>query len=178
MSMDNFTKFPNEILEGLYQRKLSPLHFQIMLYVVRKTNGFQKPSDVIAVTKIAKDIGRHREQVSKAIRDLSFMGMLKVERGGRSGHEMSVLSVKDWEETVTTTSHVSKTSHVTKTSQEACQKRHANRDENVTHKRNYTKETIQKKNPLNPPYEDEEEIDRSDYTEEEIEQLRKEGWII
>ena len=178
MSMDNFTKFPNEILEGLYQRKLSPIHYQIVLYVMRKTNGFQKPHDYIAISKMAEDIGRYRQGVSAAVRDLETMDLLEVDRKwSRKGHEMHVRPVKDWE-TVLKTGHVSNSGHVLKTGRQPSQNQDANRPKIGTYKRNSTKETIQKKNPLNPPYEDEEEIDRSDYTEEEIEQLRKEGWII
>ena len=131
----NFTKVPDDILEALYSRKLSPLHFQIMLYVARKTYGFSKLNgDTIAISKMADDIGRWREKVSRAVRDLEFMGMLKVTRtGSKKGHEIMIRPVRDWAENVTKTSHVSKTSHVTKSSREPYRKRHANRDENVTY---------------------------------------------
>ena len=178
-STDNFVKFPTDVLEALYARKLSPIHYQIILYVVRKTNGFQKPHDYIAVSKMADDIGRYRQGVSAAVRDLEAMGMLEVDRKwSRKGHEMRVKPVKDWEQTVLKSGHVSNSGHVLKTGRHPSQNQDANRPEIRTYNRYSTIDTLQKINPLNPPYEDEGDIDRSDYTEEEIEQLRKEGWII
>jgi hypothetical protein len=96
---------------------------------------------------------------------------------GNKGHEMQVQDPKYWDQGVGKTRHVGKSLHVGKTRQEASGNPDTCRREIPTHNRDIYRDSY-RENPLNPPYEDEEEIDRSDYTEEEIEQLRKEGWII
>ena len=72
--MDNYTMIPNELLEAIYSYRLSPLHMQIMLYVIRKTYGFHKETDFITITKLASDLGRYRQDVSEAVRELEGMG--------------------------------------------------------------------------------------------------------
>lgn len=133
--MDKYTRIPDDVLEALFARKLSPIHYQVMLYVARKTYGYGKTyGDSIAVTKMAEDIGRWREKVSRAVKDLEIMGMLEVERkAGRKYHVIQIRPVSDWDIIVTKTSHVSKSSHVTKTSRKPYRKRHDYRDENVTY---------------------------------------------
>lgn len=105
--MDNYTKFPNDILNALISSRLSALRFAIILYIVRKTNGWSKPSDAISVSKMAKEIGYSRRKVVGAVSDLEKMGILSVERNG-SGKlsEMSVNSPDKWEQPVTLWSHV------------------------------------------------------------------------
>ena len=80
--MDNYTKFPNDILNALISSRLSALRFAIILYIVRKTNGWSKPSDAISVSKMAKEIGYSRRKVVGAVSDLEKMGILSVERNG------------------------------------------------------------------------------------------------
>ena len=87
--MDNYTMIPNELLEAIYSYRLSPLHMQIMLYVIRKTYGFHKETDFITITKLASDLGRYRQDVSEAVRELEGMGCLEVVRTrSRNGHQM------------------------------------------------------------------------------------------
>ena len=74
--MDNYTMIPNDLLEAIYSYRLSPLHMQIMLYVIRKTYGFHKETDFITITKLASDLGRYRQDVSEAVRELEGMGCL------------------------------------------------------------------------------------------------------
>lgn len=158
----NYTSIPNDVLEALFLRRFPPLHYQILLYIIRKTYGYRdkcgghKYFDAIAVSKMARDIGRDRCKVSGALSDLEKENVIEVRRtGSKKGHEMRVKHPDEWEQTVTKTSHVSKSSHVTKTSYEPLRKRHTNRDENVTHKIKYTKENNTKETPYIPHEENE-----------------------
>ena len=95
--MDNYTMIPNDLLEAIYSYRLSPLHMQIMLYVIRKTYGFHKETDFITITKLASDLGRYRQDVSEAVRELEGMGCLEVVRTrSRNGHQMRARPPHEW----------------------------------------------------------------------------------
>lgn len=95
-----FTKFPNDILEALYTRRLSPLHVQIMLYVIRRTYGYGKPRDRIAISRMAREIGRGRWKASSGVSDLVKMGMLGSETPTRKGRVMWIKQPSEWEITI------------------------------------------------------------------------------
>lgn len=145
-----FTQIPNKILEALYEQRLSPLHYQVLLYVIRKTYGYKgKIWDTIAISKMARDIHRRRCKVSVAVGDLEKMNIIEVVRtASRKGHEMRIKDPSEWEKSVTKTEHVTKSERVTKTEHEALRNRNANRYENGTH--NINKYTLQNKPPKPP----------------------------
>lgn len=178
----NYTQIPNDILEALYARRMSPLHFQVLLYVIRKTYGFKgKIYDTIAVAKMAKDLGRHRANVSVAVSDLEKMNILEVLRtGSRRGNEMRLKVPSEWEQPVVKSLHVVKTQHVAKSQRQVLRNHNAKCSENATHKRNYTKETIQKKPPISPTEENGRFVPdfANAYSEEEIARLEEEGWTL
>ena len=181
----NYTQVPNDILEALYLRRLSPLQFQIVLYVIRKTHGFGgKAYDSIAVSKMAKDLGRYRQNVSAAVSDLEKMNILEVIRTrSKTGNKMRLKPSFEWGQPVVKTRHEAKSRHEVKTRRQVSQKQDAKRRENTTHKRNSTKETITKETPYIPHAENGEENARiiygpfsEAYTEEELKKLAEEGW--
>ena len=177
---EHYTKFPNDILEGLYKHHFSALQIEIILYIVRKVEGYRKFRDTIAIAKMARDMGRNRESTSKAVKKLVRMNVLEVERtGSKSGNVMRVKRSNEWVLPVSKRSHVTKRTHVTKRSDDMCPNDHTTCDRADTHKRNYTKENITKETPYIPHDEKEGFADRpfgEMYTPEEEERLRAEGW--
>ena len=136
--MDNYTKFPNDILDALIAYHLSGSYVAVVLYIVRKVNGWGKPSDAISVSKMAKQLGYSRRWIIGVVSDLEKMSILSVERNG-SGRlsEMRVNDPEKWSKPVNCTSQepVNCTSH--------------------TKERKIIKDTIQKKEPSAPFSDDE-----------------------
>lgn len=109
--MDNYTKFPNDLLEAIIGYKLTAAQVKVMLYVIRKVNGWGKPSDAISITRIAKKTGYSRRTIITTVSDLEKMGVLEVERHGAGRmSEMRVSAPKNWDQPVNCTSHVKSTS--------------------------------------------------------------------
>lgn len=86
MNESPFTKVPNSIfdIEGLniYERL-------ILLYIVRKTIGFNKKSDGISLNQFIRFAGISKPTVLKAINNLKKMKLIKVKKqtnstGGKS----------------------------------------------------------------------------------------------
>lgn len=109
--MDNYTQFPNDILEAIIARRFSAIQLTAIIYIVRKVNGWGKPCDTISVSKLAKDSGYSRRAMIGAISDLEKMGVISIERQG-SGRlsEMAVRDPKYWDKPVNGTSHVNHSS--------------------------------------------------------------------
>lgn len=101
--MDNFTKFPNDIYDQLLSYEFTRSQLLIVLYVIRKTDGWNKPGgDYISMSRIAKDTGMTRCWVSKTIRSLMDMGVLEVYEGNTptSLKLMRVAAPESWEKHV------------------------------------------------------------------------------
>lgn len=80
--MDNFTKFPNNIYDALLSYGLTRIQLHVVLYVIRKTDGWGKISgDHISISKMAKDMGFTRPKVAAAIHYLHELGVLEVYDG-------------------------------------------------------------------------------------------------
>ena len=91
----NFTQIPNVVLDE-WMAELSKGELKVLLYVMRRTYGFQKESDNISISQICEGIGGkdlgtglNRDTVNVAIASLEKMGLLKVNREGiTNGYEL------------------------------------------------------------------------------------------
>ena len=93
MADENYTRFPNDILEALYAQRLTGMQLDVLLYICRKTFGYHRPESKISVREMAKQTGHTRPRVNDTIRDLECMGILKISRYG-SG-KISKISVRE-----------------------------------------------------------------------------------
>lgn len=155
----SFTKIPNDILESFYSSALTTTQYRVMLYIIRKTYGFNKQDgDYIAIAKMANDLGYLRNNLSRTISELENMGMIEVYREwSRRGNRIKINPVSMWKKRVSKSIHVSESIHVSKLIQNQYQSRYGNRINSDTHKIHITKDTLQKKNPYNPLTEIEDE---------------------
>lgn len=62
----NYTQIPNVIFD-YWMEKLTPAEFKVLLFICRKTFGWQKTKDSISRSQIAKMTGLNRDTVRKSI---------------------------------------------------------------------------------------------------------------
>ena len=100
---DNFTRFPNVILESLTRTKLSGLQLRTFLFIVRWTIGYKNTSKrLLSVSHMAKSMGYDgtgyaRQHVQDAVLDLEQMGMIRIGRRGQGAKaEFEVLPPENW----------------------------------------------------------------------------------
>lgn len=111
--MDDYTKFPNKIIEAMLEQRFTALQMRIIIYIIRKTNGWNKQFDYLAIARIARDIHATRPRVSGAVNDLIKMGVLSVKRETRTGlSEMSVNDPEKWDKDVPQREHATCEDHV------------------------------------------------------------------
>ena len=169
---DNYTKFPNDILDAVIRHHFTASQMVVILYVVRKVNGWNKKSDAISINKMAKDPGYSRRWITDVVFDLEGLGVLEITHNGNGRlSEMKIANPKKWHKPVNCTSQgtvlhrgVNSTSQVdvNHTSQvpENC-------TSHTKEKKDTFKDTKQKKEPFGfiP--------DNTDISQEELE---KGGW--
>ena len=83
--MNNYTKFPNDILEALPRYDFSPLEWSVIMYVIRKTYGWDKKADTISVRKMATDTGHDLRGMQRAVKKLQGKNVLTVSSRGSRG---------------------------------------------------------------------------------------------
>ncbi len=66
----NYSKIPNELLEGLAKIRLSNYELRVLWVVMRKTFGWNKLSDRIALSQFIKETGVRKQHVCRATKSL------------------------------------------------------------------------------------------------------------
>ena len=67
---DGFTKIPNKILEALCTTKLTVYEYRILLFIIRKTNGWDRETDWIALSQFYEGTGILKQNVSRTLKKL------------------------------------------------------------------------------------------------------------
>jgi len=75
---DGYTPIANEIVEALCKINLSAYESRVLWYLFRKTYGWSKKTDRIALSQFSRDIGLDRRLVFRALRGLSSKKMIVI----------------------------------------------------------------------------------------------------
>ncbi len=73
---NGFTPIANEILERLVNIDLLGAEFRVLLFIIRKTYGYQKKQDRISFTQFEKGTGISRQTINKTIKNLVAKGLI------------------------------------------------------------------------------------------------------
>jgi len=75
---NGFTRIANEILDELCKIKLTSYQTRVLLYIFRKTYGYNKKEDWISVNQIAEATGIRQTHVSRAKKELLFRKIIRL----------------------------------------------------------------------------------------------------
>jgi phage replication O-like protein O len=75
---NGYTPIAHEIIEALWKINLSAYESRVVWYLLRKTYGWNKKTDRIALSQFSKDIGIDRRLVHRAIHSLSSKKMIVI----------------------------------------------------------------------------------------------------
>lgn len=82
----NFTRIVNPLLERLIQIPFKGCELAVAIYIIRKTYGFQKKQDEIPLSQFERDLGRSRQTIVTALKNLQLVEVVRlVKRGNMSG---------------------------------------------------------------------------------------------
>lgn len=100
-----FTKIPNDIMDALIGSGLSGAQIRVVLYIIRKTYGWEKNYDRISITKMAKELRISKRWCIGIVDDLRKSGIIVAEDGGvRRAYNMRISDPDDWDKVVNETS--------------------------------------------------------------------------
>jgi len=115
--MDKFTKISNELLEALCRVSLSKAEYKAVLYIIRKTVGWNKQADRISISKMADDVGMPRRTMIRAVRGLEDKNIISVERSAGHTGKIILQPVAKWTHVTKSTRVKNVTGGVTKATQ-------------------------------------------------------------
>jgi len=83
---NGYTAIANEILEKLCSYRLSGEEMKLLLTVIRKTYGFQKKEDHIAISQFMEMTGMKKSNCQRAITKLKNKGILVIKKDNQTGN--------------------------------------------------------------------------------------------
>lgn len=92
-----YTKICNELLEQLVATPLPDVEHRLLLFIIRKTYGYNKKSDKISLTQFEKALKRSRPVVSRGLKNLLLRNMVV------RSHILAISPQKDYEKWVVDT---------------------------------------------------------------------------
>lgn len=81
---DGFIRIANEIVEALWKVNLCPYESRVLWFILRKTYGFQKKMDWIALSQFSKNLGIDRRHIHRTLKGLLAKHMLVTDRGDKN----------------------------------------------------------------------------------------------
>lgn len=79
-----YTKVPNELMEVLLSPALNDSERRVMLFITRKTSGWQKKEDAISLTQFQNKLGLSRQAVVNALKNLLLVKLIRLVKKGNS----------------------------------------------------------------------------------------------
>ena len=93
---NGYTRIANELLDALIFHRLSGQEYQFVFFVIRKTYGFSKKSDMVSMGQISKATGMNRPRVAMILNSLKAKGIISVTKKDNSNLNILEL-IKDYE---------------------------------------------------------------------------------
>lgn len=85
----SFTRIPNEIID-FYMGKLSHAQFKVLIFILRKTLGWNKKSDIISLSQITSACGISKPTAVTALKELNDMGLISTQKNTKVGKKISL----------------------------------------------------------------------------------------
>jgi phage replication O-like protein O len=79
---NGYTAIANELMEALIKYKLPSSEIRCLLFIIRKTYGYNKKTDAISLSQFVKATSLNRKAVARALKSLNNKNLIYVEKGG------------------------------------------------------------------------------------------------
>jgi phage replication O-like protein O len=81
-TQNGHTEIPNYVLDKLKSFPLSGNEFMVLIAIIRRTLGWRKTEDTIALTQLSEDTGIRKQHVYRALREMSSKMVISVTKNG------------------------------------------------------------------------------------------------
>lgn len=93
---NGYTRIANELLEAICRLNISGNEMRILLYIIRRTYGFNRSYAEIPLSDISAAVGMRREHIQKALKKLSGKNIIELHTySGTKSQTISI--VKDYQ---------------------------------------------------------------------------------
>ncbi|MCR5076098.1 MAG: replication protein [Ruminococcus sp.] len=93
---NGYVRIANELLEAICRLNISGNEMRILLYIIRRTYGFNKSYAEIPLSEISTAVGMRREHIQKALKKLSGKNIIELHTySGTKSQTISI--VKDYQ---------------------------------------------------------------------------------
>ena len=92
---DNFTRFPNELLERLYSIRLSGLMKDVVLCLIRYSYGYGKDAVELSVRFLAKKLNSSPPRITEALNKLFQDNIILIVREANRDHTARILKLNE-----------------------------------------------------------------------------------
>ena len=92
---DKYTKISNELLDALIRYRIPGEQMQVFLFIMRKTYGYNKKQDAIALSQFVDATGIKKANVSRAIKGLLSKKIIIIKKDNGIAHVYEI--IKDYE---------------------------------------------------------------------------------
>jgi phage replication O-like protein O len=94
---DKYTKISNELLDALIRYRIPGEQMQVFLFIMRKTYGYNKKQDAIALSQFVESTGMKKPSVVRALKALLAKKLIAVnKKANEPAHVYEI--IKDYEE--------------------------------------------------------------------------------
>lgn len=104
---DGFVRIANEILEALIKHRLSGQELRLVLFVIRKTYGYNKKDEFISLTEMAKELGTSKIRCAQIVKKLELRKILTVKKN-INGIGKKYRFNKDYEQWITVKKNINR----------------------------------------------------------------------
>lgn len=95
----SYTRIVNKVLDELVKAPILGAELAACLFVIRKTYGYGKKEDQISLSQFEEGIGRSRPTVTKALKNMQLVNILKLVKGGDSRKQSNVWAFNKYYQT-------------------------------------------------------------------------------
>ena len=95
----NFTRIANPLIEQLVKIPFKGCELAVAFYIIRKTYGFQKTQDEISLTQFQKDLGRSRQTIVTALKNLKLVGVARLVKKGTMKGDSNIWAINKYYDT-------------------------------------------------------------------------------
>ena len=95
----NYTRISNELLIEMLRVPFKGSELAVMLYIIRKTYGYNKTQDEISLTQFEKGTHRCRQTVSTALANLQLVEMVRLVKKGNIKGDSNIWAINKYHKT-------------------------------------------------------------------------------
>jgi len=97
----NYTRIVNPLIERLIQIPFKGCELALVIFIIRKTYGYNKKQDEISLTQFERGLERSRPSIVKALKNLQLVKIVKLVKVGNSKNSSNLWEInkyyKNWE---------------------------------------------------------------------------------